>query len=235
MLDVSEIFVQYGRSRILEGVSLTVAQGECVSLLGSNGAGKTTTLRTISGLLKPVSGRIQFNGVDLAGMPAYKIVGAGIVHVPEGRRIFPDLLVRENLMVGAYSQATPSPADLDRIFDLFPVLKDRLRQKGGSLSGGEQQMLAFGRALMSRPKLLMLDEPSLGLAPRVVEDLYEVIRKIKTTVTVLLVEQSVHLALEVADRAYVLREGRIVGHGSSQDLSSESWLRNAYLGSEVES
>jgi branched-chain amino acid transport system ATP-binding protein len=235
MLNVSEIFVQYGRSRILEGVSLTVAQGECVSLLGSNGAGKTTTLRTISGLLKPASGRIQFNGVDLAGMPAYKIVSAGIVHVPEGRRIFPDLLVRENLMVGAYSQAAPSPADLDRIFDLFPVLKDRLRQKGGSLSGGEQQMLAFGRALMARPKLLMLDEPSLGLAPRVVEDLYEVIRTIKATVTVLLVEQSVHLALEVADRAYVLREGLIVGHGSSKDLSSDSWLRNAYLGSGVES
>jgi branched-chain amino acid transport system ATP-binding protein len=206
-----------------------------VSLLGSNGAGKTTTLRTISGLLKPVSGRIQFNGVELAGMPAYKIVAADIVHVPEGRRIFPDLLVRENLMVGAYSQAAPSPADLDRIFDLFPVLKDRLQQKGGSLSGGEQQMLAFGRALMARPKLLMLDEPSLGLAPRVVEDLYEVIRKIKATVTVLLVEQSVHLALEVADRAYVLREGRIVGHGSSKDMSSNSWLRNAYLGTEVES
>jgi len=235
MLDVSEIFVQYGRSQVLEGVSLTVSQGECVSLLGSNGAGKTTTLRTISGLLKPASGRIQFNGFELAGMPAYKIVGAGIVHVPEGRRIFPDLLVRENLMAGAYSQAAPSPADLDRIFDLFPVLKDRLRQKGGSLSGGEQQMLAFGRALMARPKLLMLDEPSLGLAPKVVRDLYEVIRKIKTTITVLLVEQSVHLALEVADRAYVLREGRIVGHGSSKDLSSDSWLRNAYLGSEVES
>jgi branched-chain amino acid transport system ATP-binding protein len=235
MLNVSEIFVQYGRSRILEGVSLTVAQGECVSLLGSNGAGKTTTLRTISGLLKPVSGRTQFNGADLAGMPAYKRVGLGIVHVPEGRRIFPDLLVRENLMVGAYSQAAPSPADIDRIVDLFPVLKYRLRQKGGSLSGGEQQMLAFARALMARPKLLMLDEPSLGLAPRVVEDLYEVLRKIKATVTVLLVEQSVHLALEVADRAYVLREGRIVGHGSSKDLSSDSWLRNAYLGSEVES
>jgi branched-chain amino acid transport system ATP-binding protein len=234
MLDVSEICVQYGRSRTLEGVSLRVAQGECVALLGSNGAGKTTTLRTISGLLQPTSGRIQFNGVDLAGMPAHKVVGVGIVQVPEGRRIFPDLLVRENLMVGAYSQAAPSPSDLDRIFDLFPVLKDRLRQKGGNLSGGEQQMLAFGRALMARPKLLMLDEPSLGLAPKLVEDLYEVIRKIKATVTVLLVEQSIHLALDVADRAYVLREGRIVGQGNTSDLSNESWLRNAYLGSEIE-
>lgn len=234
MLDVIDICAQYGRSQVLKDVSLTVAKGECVALLGSNGAGKTTTLKTISGLLYPTAGRVQFNGVDLAGKPTHQIVSAGIVQVPEGRRIFPDLLVRENLMVGAYSQASPSPADLDRIYELFPVLKDRLRQKGGNLSGGEQQMLAFGRALMARPKLLMLDEPSLGLAPRIVEDLYEVIRKIKATVTVLLVEQSIHLALEVADRAYVLREGRIVGHGSGRDLSNDSRLRDAYLGADVE-
>ncbi len=233
MLEVSDICVNYGASRVLDGVSLTVSAGECVALLGSNGAGKTTTLKTISGLLKPTSGRITFNGVDISRMPAYQVVSAGIVQVPEGRRIFPDLLVRENLLVGAYSQSTASAADLDLIYELFPILEERGRQKGGNLSGGEQQMLAFGRALMARPKLLMLDEPSLGLSPRMVEDLYEAIRKIKATVTVLLVEQSVHLALDVADRAYVLREGRIVGQGTSQELSGGDLLRTAYLGSDA--
>lgn len=230
MLEVKDICVSYGPSQVLKGVSLTVAQGECVALLGSNGAGKTTTLKTISGLLKPTRGHIEFKGTNLDGFAAHRLVALGIVQVPEGRRIFPDLLVRENLMVGAYSQRAPSPADLDRIYDLFPVLKDRARQKGGNLSGGEQQMLAFGRALMARPKLLMLDEPSLGLAPRMVEDLYDAIQKIKATVTVLLVEQSIHLALDVANRAYVLREGHIVGHGNSQDLRNDPRLRSAYLG-----
>ncbi len=173
-------------------------------------------------------------GTDITGKPPHEIVGLGIVQVPEGRRIFPELQVRENLLIGGYSQAAAhSMADLDDIYELFPVLKERGREKGSNLSGGEQQMLAFGRALMARPKLLMLDEPSLGLAPRMVDALYESIRKIKTRVTVLLVEQTVHLALDVADRVYVLREGRIVAAGSAQEVNSNGWLRTAYLGSKL--
>lgn len=233
MLEISNLSVSYGRFRALEGFSLKVAPSECVALLGSNGAGKTTTLNTISGLLRPGSGSIRFQGADITGRPPHHIVNLGIVQVPEGRHVFPDLLVHENLAVGAYCRGVPSKADFDRIYELFPKLRDRAKQKGGTLSGGEQQMLAVGRALMAKPKLLMLDEPSLGLAPLIVEQLYEVLRTIKASMTVLLVEQNVHLALELVDRAYVLREGRVVKEGGARDLADSAWLRSAYLASDM--
>jgi branched-chain amino acid transport system ATP-binding protein len=234
MLEISNLSVNYGPFRALEGVALKVAAGECVALLGSNGAGKTTTLNTISGLLRPVSGSIRFQEAEIAGRPPHHIVKGGIVQVPEGRRVFPDLTVRENLAVGAYCRSAPSKADFDRIYDLFPRLCERTNQKAGTLSGGEQQMLAVGRALMAGPKLLLLDEPSLGLAPLIVEQLYEVLRTVKTSMTVLLVEQNVHLALELVDRAYVLRQGRIVKEGSARDLADSAWLRSAYLASDMD-
>ena len=230
MLRISDLAVNYGHVRAVNGISFHVETGETVALLGGNGAGKTTTLRTISALLRPASGAIEFNGRPLTGLRPHEVIAQGIVHVPEGRRIFPDLTVRENLSVGGYQRKDDLKGDLEAIFELFPVLKERLSQPGGTLSGGEQQMLAIGRALLARPKLLMLDEPSLGLAPIVVDRLFDQIQKIKVNVTVLLVEQNAQLALELADRAYVLQQGKIVREGKGEDLLNSDWLREAYLG-----
>jgi branched-chain amino acid transport system ATP-binding protein len=233
MLEVAHLHAGYGHVPVLSDVNFHVEEGECVALLGSNGAGKTTTLSAISGLLKPSSGSIRFCGEDTLADPAYRLVARGLVQVPEGRRIFPDLLVRENLAVGAHSRR-PRAADFARIYDLFPILRSRASQKGGTLSGGEQQMLAVGRALMARPKLLMLDEPSLGLAPMIVEQLFETIRLLKAEITILLVEQNVHLVSAIVDRAYVLQKGRVVREGSGADLAHAEWLREAYLGTGVD-
>ena len=216
MLELTDVQVQYGNIRALQGISIKVAQGELVALLGSNGAGKTTTLRTISGLLRPSAGAITFEGNDLARMSTDRIVGLGISHCPEGRRIFGGLTVSENLRLGAVSRSDREAiaADLETVFTLFPRLKERLGQAGGTLSGGEQQMLAIGRALMSRPRLLLLDEPSLGLAPLMVERIFETIGALKAQgLTILLVEQNVHHALDIADRAYVVETGRITLEG----------------------
>jgi branched-chain amino acid transport system ATP-binding protein len=233
MLEVSHLHAGYGHVPVLNDVNFHIHPGECVALLGSNGAGKTTTLSTISGLLKPTSGSIRFAGEDILADPAYRLIARGLVQVPEGRRIFPDLLVRENLAVGAHSRR-PTAADFDRVYDLFPILRRRAGQKGGTLSGGEQQMLAVGRALMARPKLLMLDEPSLGLAPMIVEQLFETIRLLKAEITILLVEQNVHLVSFIVDRAYVLQKGRVVREGSGADLAHAEWVREAYLGTSME-
>jgi branched-chain amino acid transport system ATP-binding protein len=230
MLKITDLAVNYGYVRAVNGISFHVKRGETVALLGGNGAGKTTTLRTISALLRLTHGTIEFEGQSLLGLRPHDVVARGIVHVPEGRHIFPALTVMENLSVGAYQRKDNLSDDLAAIFELFPVLKQRLNQPGGTLSGGEQQMLAIGRALVGRPKLLMLDEPSLGLAPIVVDRLFDQIQKIKATVTVLLVEQNAQLALELADRAYVLQQGRIVREGIGNDLLNSDWLRKAYLG-----
>ena len=221
MLELADLHVRYGNIRALQGVSLTVAQGELVALIGSNGAGKTTVLRTISGLLRPSDGTIAFEGADITRAATDRIVALGISHCPEGRRIFGSLSVSENLRLGAVAQRDrqAAAADLDMVFTLFPLLKERLGQAGGTLSGGEQQMLAIGRALMSRPRLLLLDEPSLGLAPLMVERIFETIAELKRQGrTILLVEQNVHHALDIADRAYVLETGRITLEGPASVL-----------------
>jgi branched-chain amino acid transport system ATP-binding protein len=230
MLEVSGMSAGYGQVPVLSDLSFEVRAGECVALLGSNGAGKTTTLSVLSGLLRPTAGTIRFDGADILREPPYRLVTRGLVQVPEGRRIFPDLLVRENLAVGAHGRGGADPADIERVYTLFPVLRQRANQRGGTLSGGEQQMLAVGRALMARPKLLMLDEPSLGLAPMIVEQLFETIRLLKAEVTILLVEQNVHLVAGIVDRAYVLQKGRVVREGRGADLAQADWVREAYLG-----
>lgn len=233
MLDLQGLHVRYGNIRALQGVSLTVAQGELVALIGSNGAGKTTTLRTISGLLRPSDGTITFEGTDITRAPTDRIVALGISHCPEGRRIFSRLSVRENLRLGAVAQPDKQAAadDLDKVFGLFPLLKERIDQAGGTLSGGEQQMLAIGRALMSRPRLLLLDEPSLGLAPLMVERIFATIAELKGQGrTILLVEQNVHHALDVADRAYVLETGRITLEGPADTLRRNPTVEQSYLG-----
>ena len=233
MLELTDVHVQYGNIRSLQGVTLRVAEGELVALIGSNGAGKTTTLRTISGLLRPSPGAITFEGADIHRASTDRIVAMGISHCPEGRRIFGSLSVRENLILGAVSRSDQAAitADTEMVFELFPLLKERIRQAGGTLSGGEQQMLAIGRALMSRPRLLLLDEPSLGLAPLMVERIFETIAELKRQGrTILLVEQNVHHALDVADRAYVLEQGRIVTTGLPDELLKQPHIREAYLG-----
>ena len=230
MFKVTDLAVNYGYVRAVNGISFHVERGETVALLGGNGAGKTTTLRTISALLRPAHGAIEFEGQSLVGLSPHHVVARGIVQVPEGRHIFPALTVMENLSVGGYQRKDNLSDDLATIFELFPLLKQRLNQPGGTLSGGEQQMLAIGRALVGRPKLLMLDEPSLGLAPIVVDRLFDQIQKIKANVTILLVEQNAQLALELADRAYVLQQGRVMREGTSNDLLNSDWLREAYLG-----
>jgi len=233
MLELEDLHVRYGNIRALQGVSLTVAQGELVALIGSNGAGKTTVLRTISGLLRPSEGSITFEGADITRAPTDRIVALGISHCPEGRRIFGGLSVSENLRLGAVAQRDrqAAPADLEMVFTLFPLLKERLGQAGGTLSGGEQQMLAIGRALMSRPRLLLLDEPSLGLAPLMVERIFETIAEIKGQGrTILLVEQNVHHALDIADRAYVLETGRITLDGPADVLRRNPKVEQSYLG-----
>ncbi len=233
MLELTDVHVQYGNIRSLQGVSMRVDQGELVALIGSNGAGKTTTLRTISGLLRPSPGTITFEGTDIHRASTDRIVGLGISHCPEGRRIFGGLSVRENLILGAVSRTDHGEiaADEQNVFDLFPLLKERLRQAGGTLSGGEQQMLAIGRALMSRPRLLLLDEPSLGLAPLMVERIFETIAELKNQGrTILLVEQNVHHALDIADRAYVMETGRITLEGPADVLRRDPQVERSYLG-----
>jgi branched-chain amino acid transport system ATP-binding protein len=219
--------------RALRGVTINVDQGEVVALIGSNGAGKTTTLRTISGLMHPPSGSITFDGKDISRLPVHAIVGLGICQSPEGRRLFPRMQVIDNLRMGAFlrKDAAGIQKDMERVFELFPRLKERTTQLAGTLSGGEQQMLAIGRALMSKPKLLMLDEPSLGLAPILVETIFEIVREINGQgIPILLVEQNAHKALEVAHRAYVLETGSIVKTGSGKELLDSPDVQRAYLG-----
>ena len=233
MLEVKNIQVAYGKIIAVKDVSVTVNEGEIVTLIGSNGAGKSTTLRTISGLIKPKSGEITFNGKRIDGMPGHDIVSLGICHSPEGRRIFPRMTVKENLELGAFLRNDKSAvnADMERVLDLFPRLKERIKQTAGTMSGGEQQMLAVSRALMGDPKLLLLDEPSMGLAPVLVELIFDTIVKIrKQGITILLIEQNATAALEVADRAYVLESGKVKMSGSAKELSSDDKVTKAYLG-----
>jgi branched-chain amino acid transport system ATP-binding protein len=233
MLSLENISVSYGAISALKGVSMHVERGEVVTLIGANGAGKTTTLRTITGLLSPREGRILFEGEEISGRPTHRLVARGISMSPEGRGVFANLTVRENLQMGAYLKRnkTEIAADLERGFRMFPRLKEREAQKAGTLSGGEQQMLAMARALMSRPRLLLLDEPSLGLAPLVVHTIFQAIDEIRGEgMTVLLVEQNAHAALKHSDRAYVLETGRIVMEGPSKDLAADPRIKEAYLG-----
>jgi branched-chain amino acid transport system ATP-binding protein len=231
LLTIDGLRVSYGVIEALRGIDLEVDAGEIVTLLGANGAGKTTTLRTISGLLRPTAGSIMFDGQRLDTTPPHEVVALGIGHVPEGRRIFPRMSVRENLLMGAYRRRGDLSDDLDRVLSLFPVLKERVRQDGGTLSGGEQQMLAIGRALMGQPRLLLLDEPSMGLAPLVVQKIFEIIREINEQgTTVLLVEQNAAQALQLATRGYVLETGAIVMSDSALALVSDPRVRAAYLG-----
>ena len=231
LLELADIEVRYGTIRALQGISLTVDEGEIVALLGANGAGKTTTLRTISGLINPARGTITFDGQSIERMASHKIVGLGIGHAPEGRRIFPAMSIMENLEMGAYLKRGSFSKDLDRVFELFPILAERRRQAGGTLSGGEQQMLSIARALMSNPRLLLLDEPSLGLAPMVVQTIFRVIREIRESgMTILLVEQNAAQALQLADRAYVLESGQIVMTDRAEVVLNDPRVRAAYLG-----
>ena len=233
MLDIKDINVYYGAIHAIKGISLYVNEGEIVTLIGANGAGKSTTLRTISGLLKPKTGSITFLNKDIAGMPAHKIVAEGISQVPEGRRIFAEMTVMENLELGAFirNDTKTIAQDLKMVFRRFPRLEERKLQLAGTLSGGEQQMLAMGRALMSRPKLLLLDEPSMGLAPLLIREIFSIIVDInKTGTTVLLVEQNANMALSIANRAYVLETGRITLSGDAKKLAASEEIRKAYLG-----
>jgi len=234
MLRVTDLSVSYGAISALSGISFTIEAGSIVTLIGGNGAGKTTTLRTISGLLRPKAGRIEFLGEDLARVPAHQIVARGLCHVPEGRMIFSNLTVDENLTMGAYLLRDDEVIARNReyAFSVFPRLKERLKQMAGTLSGGEQQMLAIGRALMGNPKFLMLDEPSLGIAPRLISTIFEKIVEINREhgITILLVEQNANLALEVSRQAYVLETGRIVMSGDSKQLRTDPQLKATYLG-----
>jgi branched-chain amino acid transport system ATP-binding protein len=233
MLAIEALDVYYGKIHALKGAALEVRRGEIVALLGNNGAGKTTTLKTVSGLLVPRRGTIGLEGEPLIGTPPHAIVAKGIAHVPEGRRIFNRLSVRENLMMGAYLRTEQAAirTDLERVFELFPRLRERIAQVAGTLSGGEQQMLAIGRALMARPRLLLLDEPSMGLAPVLVEQIFAAIGDInRQGTTILLVEQNAAMALDVAHRGYVLETGRVVLHGTAAELAENAEVRRAYLG-----
>ena len=233
MLKVDNIDVYYGAIHAIKGVSIQVGKGEIVTLVGSNGAGKSTTLRTISGLLKPKNGSILFEDNHIEGMPAHKIVGMGLCQVPEGRRVFANMTVMENLELGAYlrSDKDEIAKDLEDVFKKFPRLLERKEQISGTLSGGEQQMLAMGRALMGRPRLLLLDEPSMGLAPLLVKEIFHIIQEINESgTTVLLVEQNANMALSIADKAYVLETGRIALAGTAKELASSEAVRKAYLG-----
>jgi branched-chain amino acid transport system ATP-binding protein len=233
LLDVKDLSVSYGAIEAVQGISFSVDEGEIVTLIGANGAGKSTTLKTISGLLRPKSGHIRFAGQDLTTLPAEEIVRRGVVHVPEGRRIFATLTVRENLEMGAYTRNDKEEVaqSMERVFKSFPRLRERLNQLGGTLSGGEQQMLAVGRALMSRPKLLLLDEPSMGLSPILVEEIFKIIQEINQQGTsILLVEQNAFMALQVAHRGYVLETGTIPLAGTAAELSKNPRVVEAYLG-----
>lgn len=233
MLRIENLNVSYGVIHALHDVSLEVAQGEIVTLIGSNGAGKSTTLLALSGLLQPTSGALRFEDKNLLSMAAHERVAAGLVQVPEGRRVFATLSVAENLALGAYTRRDKGEieCDLEEVYTLFPRLRERKTQAAGTMSGGEQQMLAVGRALMSRPRLLLLDEPSLGLAPLLVKEIFNVVRRIRERgVTVLLVEQNAHLSLAIADRAYVLETGRIVMEGEARQIARDPRIKAAYLG-----
>jgi branched-chain amino acid transport system ATP-binding protein len=232
VLKVEGLVTFYGRVRALAGVSLEVAHGEIVTLIGSNGAGKSTTLMTVCGVLKPTEGNITFEGRAIEGLPSYQIARLGLVQVPEGRRIVRGLTVTENLDLGGfYRTAEQRRGSAARVFELLPRLAERRKQLGGTLSGGEQQMLAIGRALMARPRLLILDEPSLGLAPRIIEQIFELISDLRRAgTTILLVEQNAAMALEIADRGYVLETGRIIASGSAISLRQDDGVRRAYLG-----
>lgn len=231
ILKIEDLQVRYGGIEAVKGISFDVQQGQIVTLIGSNGAGKSSTLRTISGLVKPSGGKITFQGEDITGKDPTQIVTQGVTLVPEGRRIFPDMTVLENLKIGAYLRKDDLSEDLEWVYSLFPRLKERSWQAGGTLSGGEQQMLAVGRALMSRPKLLMMDEPSLGLAPLVVQGIFDIIRTINQQgVTVLLIEQNANMALKLADRAYVLETGLITKAGTGAELLADESIKEAYLG-----
>lgn len=233
MLKLENINAYYGTVHALKGINLQINEGEIVVLIGANGAGKTTTLKTISGILRPKTGRILFEEKDVNSYSAPDIVKLGISHVPEGRRIFPSMTVMENLEMGAYTRKdkTEVKRDYENVFSRFPILLERKNQMAGTLSGGEQQMLAIGRALMSRPKLLLLDEPSMGLAPLIVKDIFDIIKDInKTGTTILLVEQNANMALQCADRAYVIRTGAIEIEGSAGDLLNDERIKKAYLG-----
>jgi branched-chain amino acid transport system ATP-binding protein len=233
LLKVDDINTYYGKIHALKGVSLEVNQGEIVTLIGANGAGKSTTLKTISGQLAPKSGTIEYEGARINGIPPHVVTARGIIQVPEGRRIFARMTVMENLEMGAFLRSDKEGinADLDHVFEMFPRLKERVSQKGGTLSGGEQQMLAMGRSMMSNPKLLMLDEPSMGLAPVVVELIFENIQKLhEAGITILLVEQNAHMALSIADRGYVLETGEVKLTGTGQELLTNEAVRKAYLG-----
>lgn len=232
ILSIKDLQVNYGGIEAVKGISFDVPQGSIVTLIGANGAGKSSTLRTVAGLVKPSSGSIRFMGEEITGKGPTDIVKKGITLVPEGRRIFADLSVLENLKIGAYLRKDDIREDLDWVYSLFPRLKERAWQAGGTLSGGEQQMLAVGRALMSRPKLMMMDEPSLGLAPIVVRDIFNIIREInKRGVTILLIEQNANMALKIADVGYVLETGRISLTGSGRELLANEAVKKAYLGS----
>ena len=231
LLKVDNIHVYYGAIHAIKGVSFEVNEGETVALIGANGAGKSTTLKTISGLMHPKSGSIQFCDKDITHMEAYRLVSQGLAHVPEGRHTFLQMTVQENLEMGAFTSKGNFDAALDHVFTLFPRLKERRKQVGGTLSGGEQQMLAMGRALMISPKLLMLDEPSMGLAPILVEQIFSIIRDLrKAGTTILLVEQNAGMALDIADRAYVLETGNITLSGTGEELAHSDKVKKAYLG-----
>ncbi len=231
MFEIKNLSVNYGGIEAVRDISFSVSEGSIVTLIGANGAGKSTTLRTIAGLVKPKSGTIEFKGENITGKDPSYIVEKGITLVPEGRKIFPDLTVLENLKIGAYLRKDSIEEDIEWIYSLFPRLKERSWQYGGTLSGGEQQMLAVGRALMSKPKLMMMDEPSLGLAPLVVKDIFSIIRKVNDEgVTILLVEQNANMALQVADVGYVMETGRITMSGKGSDLIKDEGVRKAYLG-----
>jgi branched-chain amino acid transport system ATP-binding protein len=237
MLQVENLVAGYGKVSVLNGISLTVPDGQLVTLIGSNGAGKTTTLRALSGMIRPESGSVTLGGRDITGLPAFQITKQGVAHSPEGRRVFPTLSVSDNLTLGAFTRLTGSrpkgdvKADVDRSFDLFPRLGERRNQLAGTLSGGEQQMLAMARALMLKPEVLLLDEPSMGLAPRLVEEVFSIIGRLKKEkVTMLLVEQFAAAALEVADYGYVMENGRLTVHGPADKLKRDPAVRAAYLG-----
>ena len=231
ILNVDNINVYYGAIHAIKGISFSVEEGEIVTLIGANGAGKTTTLQTVSGLLRSRTGSISFLGADISHVPAHRIVEKGLAQVPEGRRIFAQMTVQENLDMGAYTSPGNVSESMERVFEQFPRLKERRKQIAGTLSGGEQQMLAMGRALMSAPKLMMLDEPSMGLAPILVEQIFEIIRELhKRGTTILLVEQNAQMALSVADRAYVMETGKITLSGTGRELAQSEAVKKAYLG-----
>lgn len=233
MLEVKDLEVYYGMIQAIKGVSFEVNQGEIIALIGANGAGKTTILHTVTGLLAPKKGSVLFEGKDITKIPAHKIVSLGMAHVPEGRRVFADLSVYENLKMGAYTRKDKEEIEksLDRVYERFPRLKERKNQLAGTLSGGEQQMLAMGRALMSQPKIILMDEPSMGLSPILVNEIFDIIQEVsKSGTTVLLVEQNAKKALSIADRAYVLETGKIVLDGKAEALLNDDSIKKAYLG-----